>query len=132
MTFVPSRGRNRSDDSAVSDLPNMKELLKKLKPGKLYIHPKYFLFVFENRAHVGTRTFPMSTDNGDTYHDAEEEANYWSMYWGESVTYVPPGNAILLLSRDDTCAEVLVGEKRGWVSLHKLVVYSDINRARGW
>lgn len=125
MTFVPARSRNRSDDSAFHEPPGVKKLLKKLVPGNLYSHPKYFLFVFENRDHAGTYTFPMALDKGDTYHDAEEEANYWSLYWGESVTCVPPGNAILLLSRDEAYAEVLVGERRGWVSLHRIAVYSS-------
>ena len=82
-----------------------------LKIGKLYSCKDYFLLLYPD---METAIGPVAVTAAAADLVAEVAA-YWSRELGKPVSYCNPETPLLFLNTDNEYAEVLAGDKRGWI-----------------
>lgn len=77
-----------------------------LKVGKLYLCKEYFLLFYPDReTAIGAAAIATATAS----------AAYWSRKLRKPVSHCNPETPLLVLNTDNEYAEVLAGDKRGWI-----------------
>jgi hypothetical protein len=86
-----------------------------LKVGKLYSCSKYFLLLYPDKnTAAANEAHPAAVPAVPTAVPAAA-AVYWSKQFGKSVGYCNPLTPLLVLNTDNHYAEVLAGDKKGWI-----------------
>jgi hypothetical protein len=103
--------------------------MKALKIGKLYSCSEYFLMLYPDKesaaasyavaaAQAERRAAPSAARAREEAAEAGWTASHWSKQFGKPVNYCDPKTPLLVLNTDNHYAEVLAGDKKGWI-IHK-------------
>ena len=86
--------------------------MQRLEIGKLYSCSKYFLFLYPDKEAAA------AARPGDVAyaHHAADAAAYWAKKLQKPVSYCDPKTPLLILNTDNHYAEVLAGDKKGWIN----------------
>ncbi len=98
-----------------------------LKVGKLYSCSGYFLLLYPDKetASAATTTTTALAATGNV-HAAAASAAYSTKKLQKPVSYCDPKTPLLVLNTDNHYAEILAGDKKGWIIYQDWLDIKDI------
>lgn len=85
--------------------------MKRFEVGKLYSCSEHFLMLYPDKE-TASAGATFATSSAST---SPESAVYWSEVIGKPVSYIDSNEPFLVLCTSGLQAEVLVGDKKGWI-----------------
>jgi len=90
--------------------------------GKLYVCEEYFLLLYPDVSSAAEGSAASTISSG-----AANNSAYWTKQLGKPVSYCEKSDVLLILSVDGIYAEVLAGDKIGWIIVKDWLYLKELN-----